>query len=206
LELLFLPFYGASALPSNQLNGARSTELTAMSPLAQAAGYLNNRTPKRKLDWNTPVEALTKKKPCLSHLHVYSCRAYPLDKDIPRQQKLEPRAFLDYLVGYDSTNVYRIWVPSHRKVIRTRDITFDETLFYDPSELDLGHALRQKNLQLLEELDSSDSASASLKTMSTVLLSLFLTLQVSSSIKIMIQTQKREKMALRHLLTLLRRF
>jgi hypothetical protein len=81
--------------------------------MAQTAGYLNNRTPKRQLKRKTPFEALTGEKPSLAHLHPYGCRAYPLNKNIPRRQKLEPRAFISYLVGYDSTNIYKIWIPSN---------------------------------------------------------------------------------------------
>jgi hypothetical protein len=62
------------------------------------------------------------------------CRAYPVDKDIPRLNKLWPRADIGYLVGYDSSNIFRIWIPAKNKVIATRDVTFDETKKYDPSE------------------------------------------------------------------------
>jgi hypothetical protein len=96
----------------------------------KTAGYLNNRTPKRHLGWKTPIEALTEQKPSLSHLHVYGCRAYALDKHIPRLDKLRPRAHIGYFVCIDSTNIYRIWIPSQSKVIRTRDVTFDDKLFY----------------------------------------------------------------------------
>jgi hypothetical protein len=57
------------------------------------------------------------------------------------------------LVGYDSTNIYRIWIPSQEKVICTRDVSFDEDLFYDPAELDLGHLLREEVKQVIEILD-----------------------------------------------------
>jgi hypothetical protein len=56
--------------------------------IIQAAVYLNNRTPKRQLSWKTPYEALTQSKPNLSHLRIYGCRAYPLNKHIPRSEKL----------------------------------------------------------------------------------------------------------------------
>ena len=63
---------------------------------------------------------------------TYTCRAYPLilKETIPRKQKLAPRAHIGYLVGYDSTNIYRIWMPSKKKIIRTKDVTFNEKLFY----------------------------------------------------------------------------
>jgi hypothetical protein len=43
-----------------------------------------------------------------------------------RLQRLNPRAWIGYLVGYDSTNVYRIWNPAKDVVIRTRDVIFNE--------------------------------------------------------------------------------
>jgi hypothetical protein len=76
--------------------------------IVQTASYLNNRTPKRRLGWKTPHEALTGIKPNLSHLYMFGCRAYPLDKHIPLTNKLQPRAHIGYLLGYESTNIYRI--------------------------------------------------------------------------------------------------
>jgi hypothetical protein len=73
-----------------------------------------------------------KQKPDLSDLHVFGCRLYPQIKSISHKEKLEPRAHLGYLVGYDATNIYRILVPSVEKVIRTRDVTFNKTQLYDP--------------------------------------------------------------------------
>jgi hypothetical protein len=121
--------------------------------IVKTAAYLNNRTPKLKLAWKTPFEALTKKKPNLSHLRVYGCRAYPLDKHIPRTEKLRPRAHIGYLLGYDSTNIFRIWIPSQEKILRIRDVTFDEALFYSPEELDLGHILREDVQNVVEILE-----------------------------------------------------
>lgn len=65
------------------------------------------------------------------------CRAYPRDKDVPRAAKNAPRAHIGYLVGYDSTNIYRIWIPSRNIVLSTRDVIFDESRLYDPNEPDL---------------------------------------------------------------------
>jgi hypothetical protein len=106
--------------------------------ILKTAGYLSNRTPKRLLQWRTPFGKLMGTPPDLANLHPFGCRAYPLIKQRPRRDKIEPRAHIGRLVGYDSTNIYRIWIPSLKKVIRTRHVTFDDALFYDPTELDLG--------------------------------------------------------------------
>jgi hypothetical protein len=95
----------------------------------------------------------------LAHLYPLGYKAYALDKTIlkrHRLMKLDPRAYISYLVGYDLTNIFRIWIPSFKKVIRTRDVTFNNDTFYYPSDLDVGLVLREhledliKTLSLLE--------------------------------------------------------
>ena len=41
-------------------------------------------------------------------------------------QRFKLNVWIGYLVGYDSTNVYRVWNPVMNKVVRTRDVTFNE--------------------------------------------------------------------------------
>ncbi len=48
-----------------------------------------------------------------------------------RAFKVLPRVYIGYLVGYISSNIYRIWVPLFRKVIISRNIIFDENIFFD---------------------------------------------------------------------------
>jgi hypothetical protein len=114
--------------------------------------YLNNRTPKRQLSWKTLYKALIQSKPNLFYLRVYSYRAYPLNKHIPRSEKLQVRAHIEYLTGYDLLNIYRVWIPSQKKVVRTRNITFDKKLFYDPAELNLDYILHEEVLQTVKIL------------------------------------------------------
>ena len=74
--------------------------------------------------------------PSIAQLWVYGCRAYALRPQIPRGDKLSPQALIGYLVGYDSSNIYQVWLPdatsrAHQgKVIRIRHVTFKEDLFY----------------------------------------------------------------------------
>src|ERR1700677_513827 len=82
-----------------------------------AAGYALNRTPNEQLGWKTPYEIAYGKPPSLTHIHVYGCKTYMLDKQIKRGNKLAPCALIGHLVGYNSTNIYCIWIPSLRKVI-----------------------------------------------------------------------------------------
>jgi hypothetical protein len=78
-------------------------------------------------------------RPNWNGIYAYGCRAYPLDKDRElgrrrRDYKVQPRGHLGYLVGYRASNIYRIWIPSTGEVLTTRNVTFDEYTFYDPSK------------------------------------------------------------------------
>jgi hypothetical protein len=53
---------------------------------------------------------------------------------VPRLQKLAARAQVGYLTGYNSTNIYRVWIPRLQKVICTRDVTFNESAFFSPHD------------------------------------------------------------------------
>ena len=92
--------------------------------------YLQNRTLIKSKGWKTLYELAFGKPPNISYLKVYGCRAYALRYKILKTNKLEPRAKLGHLVGYESTNIYRIWIPATNKVIRTRDVTFDKSKLF----------------------------------------------------------------------------
>ena len=76
-----------------------------------------------------------------------------MNKQIPKSRKLDSRAHLGQLVGYGSTNIFRIWVPSKNKIVKTRNVTFDEDKFYDPRDLDLGAILRESAENLIQTLE-----------------------------------------------------
>jgi hypothetical protein len=63
-----------------------------------------------------------------------------------KKRKLDPRAYIGYLVGYDSTNIFRIWIPHKGKVISTRDVLFDEHTFFDGK--------MEASRQMIAEMDS----------------------------------------------------
>jgi transposase InsO family protein len=121
--------------------------------IINTAVYLHNRTPREGLGWKSPYEVFythtakmtrlqegqkkqpKSQKPQLAHLKAYGCRAYAMTDDAQlkdkRLLKLNPRAHIGYLVGYDSTNIYRVWIPHQGKVISTRDVLFDEDRFFE---------------------------------------------------------------------------
>jgi hypothetical protein len=123
--------------------------------IAKAAAYLGNRTPAKRLNWKTPFELVMGMKPSLAHLRPYGCRAYALNKNIPKLDKLEARAHLGHLVGYDSTNVFRIWIPSLAKVIRTRDVTFNTKKKFRIDDVDLGMLIRDEINTVMLQMEAT---------------------------------------------------
>ena len=123
----------------------------------KAATDLLNLTPIYSLNWKSPLgllyELLNLPKPSLAHLRAYGCRVYVRDTNIQKGDKMEPRSYIGYLVGYDSSNIFRIWVPHRRTVIRARDVRFDETKRYDPQEVNLVDKLRQRVDDIIEVIE-----------------------------------------------------
>jgi hypothetical protein len=105
--------------------------------------YLLQRLPKKKLGWKTPyeiIQSITKLAkstiPNLGHIKIFGCKAYKRipSTEIPRLEKMAPRAEIGYLVGYDASNIFNIWIPEERSVVRARDVDFDEDAFFDPTK------------------------------------------------------------------------
>lgn len=70
--------------------------------------YITNYSLMAKHKWKTPFELTTKVKLDISQLKLYGCKAYPLILNIPRKLKLEPRVHIQFLMNYDSSNVFRV--------------------------------------------------------------------------------------------------
>ncbi|KID80999.1 polyprotein [Metarhizium guizhouense ARSEF 977] len=140
---------------------ARTMRIAAKLPhnlwkdIVEAACYLRNRTPLERNKWHSPFGCVFKKQPILSHLKAYGCKAFAMTAEAQlkfhRKQKLEPRAHIGYLVGYQSSNIYKIWVPHKNKVILTRDVVFNESSFFENKIAQ--PELRQTISQLLEEIE-----------------------------------------------------
>jgi hypothetical protein len=68
-----------------------------------------------------------------------------------RLLKLDPRAYIGYLVGYDFTNIYRIWVPYQGKVISIRDVIFDEKSHFNGKRESLTDTLIREKDELIKK-------------------------------------------------------
>ena len=93
--------------------------------------YIRNRCPTSALDGVTPYECLFKQKPDVGNLHVFGCVSYVHIPDDQRT-KLEMKSRKSIFVGYpEGTKGYKLYDPSSRKFIRSRDVIFQERKFYD---------------------------------------------------------------------------
>eukprot|EP01018_Ginkgo_biloba_P039467 Gb_17388 [translate_table: standard] len=69
---------------------------------------------------------LMTRKPFVSNLRVFGCTAFVHVPD-EKRQKLDDKSHKCILVGYsESSKAYRLWDPSQRKIVISRDVLFDE--------------------------------------------------------------------------------
>src|SRR2546421_8427574 len=89
-------------------------------------------------------------------LRVFGCKAFAMTanalKKTNRLQRLNPKAWIGYLVGYNSTNVYRIWNPVFNKIVLTRDVVFNEHETFNGSIEALKDDIRELDLEELSRL------------------------------------------------------
>ena len=129
----------------------------------QALIWLANRLPVKALGWISPYEAVKQAlppnvgrmddKPDLANVRIFGCRAYARDVKVIASHKMKPRALIGYLVGYEALNIWRIWLPKQQRVIRARDVVFDETTFYSPTDPENDYPVRESDQSLTNDDD-----------------------------------------------------
>jgi hypothetical protein len=103
------------------------------------AEHMMNRILNQTRNWESSLIRMQKLinqsiRPEIDHLKMYECKTYLLLKDADassRDSKLKSRAFVDYLVDYNSINIFRIWNSEKEDVNEYRDVIFDESELYD---------------------------------------------------------------------------
>ena len=89
----------------------------------------------------SPTQLLTRllgheEKPLVDHLRVWGCAAYvwtPPQRRVTGD-KYGPRSERGFLVGYDGTSIWEVWLPSNNKVVRSSSVTFVGDVKYGTSE------------------------------------------------------------------------
>jgi hypothetical protein len=94
--------------------------------------YLRNRT------WSKgasafPFTALTGHDPDLSNIRVFGCPTY-VNIDSSQRAKFSPKAWQEIFVGYSfESPSWLVYTPSTKRVIRNRNVTFNETWTPSPT-------------------------------------------------------------------------
>ncbi|KAI1002131.1 hypothetical protein K3495_g6067 [Podosphaera aphanis] len=148
------------SVPHNQAQNGRSERVGGEIIRSERAisiqnAYLLNRTPRYKFGNKTPFEILYKKQPDIGHNCPIRSKAYYLFKGNsapPKLQKLNARAAIGYLIGYDGANKFRIWNPARNVIVVTRDVIVDEKTRYEPSD-SLTDPLLIRDDTVLENID-----------------------------------------------------
>ena len=90
------------------------------------ATYLTNKISTRSLVSQTPYAALHLKRPNIEHLKVFGCVCYARTEDVGRK-KLDDRSRVLVHLGVEpGTKAYRLFDPSTKRIIVSRDVLFDE--------------------------------------------------------------------------------
>ncbi|KAL5759614.1 hypothetical protein ACOSQ2_018452 [Xanthoceras sorbifolium] len=94
------------------------------------AAYLINRGPSVPLDGGILEEVWSGKEVNVSHLRVFGCISY-VHIDSTEKSKLDAKSNKCVFVGYGGDEFgYRFWDYENRKIIRSRDVIFNENLMY----------------------------------------------------------------------------
>ena len=111
--------------------------------IIETATYFYNQTPKAALEWKSfyktfHIYVWRKKtvsdfrKSQLHHFRTYNCKCYVLIKfqnnsrKADKFQKLDFCVYIEFLVKYVFTNVYRVWISHKQKIISVQNVIFDE--------------------------------------------------------------------------------
>ena len=96
---------------------------------AEAVGFavhVQNRIVNRQSGERTPFEVIFGRKPNLSHIRKFGCRAYV---QVPKEKRTawEPKATRGILVGFEGlARKFRVYDPEDRKIITVRNVSFHE--------------------------------------------------------------------------------
>lgn len=70
------------------------------------------------------------------------------------QERLENETdSADYLVNFVASNIWRIWIREQHRVVRVRDVVFDDTSKFDPNELPSTQKLATEMRERIEAVE-----------------------------------------------------
>lgn len=88
--------------------------------------YVDNFVPSSRFPDVVPVEAWTQKRSDISHLRPFGCECWATLPSRRTDGKLGRQAVKGKLIGYMGRRGYRVWVPEHKRIEESHDVTFEE--------------------------------------------------------------------------------
>ena len=109
----------------------------------------NNRGPSSSLDGGIPKEALMSKKVNYYFLKTFGCEAFVhINKE--NRKKLDAKSKKCTFIGYDVNDFgYRLYDYEKNKIIRIRDVIFNEKVLYKDKMQEKKYKKENKNTQCL---------------------------------------------------------
>jgi hypothetical protein len=136
----------------------------------QAMIKITNRSATSNLVDLTPYECFMNKvdpdhdhTPYMGYLRVLGCRTYvqiPQEKR-KRSRKIDPRAKVGMLVGYEGEHIYRVWIPNEKgrgygQIVRSSNVVFDEYSLYSGDQADRWGSDIQYRIRGAEDEDTDE--------------------------------------------------
>ena len=99
----------------------------------------------------------------------FEVKAYSTDKHISRKKKMRVKAHIDFFVNYESINIFNIWVFNQHKIIKMRDVIFDENNFYKFNQIDFAQLIKESFLTNSDAIDILRTKFIKIKELSNII-------------------------------------
>ena len=129
------------------LNDSSNLTKSLWAELVNTACFIKNRLPSSSNEkFKSPFEKLYERAPTLDHLRIIGSKCF-CHKTGKICGKLEERSSESILVGYDSTNIYRVFDSVTNKVSRSRDVVICES-YQSHSNSNQGEGIHHEEVNL----------------------------------------------------------
>ncbi|KAE8678427.1 Detected protein of confused Function [Hibiscus syriacus] len=141
----------------SNVKGCRPRKII-MGKAVNTACYLVNRAQSTAIELKTPMEMWTGKPVDYSNLHIFGSIVYVMYNS-QEISKLDPKSRKCKFLGYtDGVKGYRLWDPTIRKVIISRDIIFVEDKLQRNKDDDSTEKSETTQINVEKEVEQGDSS------------------------------------------------
>lgn len=70
---------------------------------------------------------------------------------------MQSRALIGYLVGFEASTIWRVWICEQSRIVRVRDVVLDENEKFDPATTPLTSTLSMRLAERIETIELPES-------------------------------------------------